>query len=437
MFYWKQKTESGTTLEDELLSCKAVSRVLIASAFLSREGVRILQQIKSKYSLQRENITLYLSSQFSADKPHEILELLSGVCVTKILFDQNFHPKVYYLEGKPAKAIYGSSNFTEGGMTNNIEFDSIGAPPADEAAQIKAFFDYCDRRAKAVDAEVIQYYKDKQEEIADLRRTQRKLTSTLTGFTHQEDVFSQDDYDLGGYYFDFDDYETFFKRNRKKSDSVIKARREAVQRKMLAINSLIYPQIKKLGIEHHRSDKHITSLIIPHPVNQMSVGWLGVRYGKTPREVDELNFAKERDDDGYGFQKHGCIQYSIGSNGFDINLFLAVRHDAVDRYHLHQHLSEYRSKIEEELAKLKGNDMTWMIWNHEDEEPISFDVDNDDPSDFFDFFRENDRDGRESYLQKDYAPDDPVLQTKESIGTEVVRVTKILLPLYNKIVWRP
>lgn len=437
MFYWKQKTTSGTTLEDELLTCKAVSQVFIASAFLSREGIRILQQLKNTHSLQKENIILYLSDQFSTDKPHEILNQLSGLCVTKILFDHKFHPKVYYLQGKPDKIIYGSSNFTEGGMAGNIEFDFIGSPSPEDIQSVTAFFEYCDRRAKTLGPEIIQYYKDNQVEIADLHRVQKKLTSVMTSFTHHDDAFSPDDYDLNGFYFCYKDYEIFFERNRKKTDSDIQTQRRQVQNKMLAIHQLIYPSIKKLGIAHHKRPENITSLIIPHPINFGSVGWLGVRYGKTPPEVDVLNAGREKEDDTYGFQKHGCLQFSIGSDGFDVNLFLAVRHGAIDRSYIHEKLMEKKLAIESELAKLKGQCMAWVIWDNDTNDPITFDIDSKDPSDFYDFFKENDQDGRESYLQKYYAPNDAMLQTKERIGAEVLQVVKNLLPLYNTMVWRP
>lgn len=437
MLYWKQKTEAGTTLEGELLSCKSVKQVKVASAFLSKEGVHILQLIKDTYTLKKDDIVLYISEQFSSNKPHEILNQLSGICVTKVLFDLNFHSKVYLIYGKPNKLIFGSSNFTEGGMKENIEFDHIGVPSLDELSAVTSFFGYCDRAARMVDSDVIKYYKDNQSEIENLYKTQRILSTKLNGFTHREDPFLPDEYDIDDYYFKYEDYETFFPRNRKETGSAISDKRKKVKGKMLAINSLIYPQIKKLGIEHHKSDKNITSLIIPHPINQMSVGWLGIHYGKTPKEVDALNFAKEKDDAIYGFQKHGCIQYSIGE-GFEINLFLAVRHDAVDRLHLHQHLFELQPKIEINLAKLKGLGLQWLIWDYQEDAPIAtFDVDSENSTDFGDWFKENDHDGYESFLRKYYKPDDPVLKTKESIGNEIVQVTKLLLPLYNTIVWRP
>lgn len=140
MYYWKYKTEAGTTLENELLTCESVSGVIIASAFLSEDGIRILRQIRDIYSLKKKDITLYLSAQFSSNNPSELLEQLSELCNTKIIFDQRFHAKVYYFQAKPDKLIYGSSNFTEGGMTGNMEFDFIGTPSPDDIKSVTSFF---------------------------------------------------------------------------------------------------------------------------------------------------------------------------------------------------------------------------------------------------------------------------------------------------------
>jgi hypothetical protein len=246
-----------------------------------------------------------------------------------------------------------------------------------------------------------------------------------------------DDYDIDGYYFKYEDYETFFPRNFKETGVLISGKRKMVQVKMLAIHDQLYSSIKPLGIACHKDKDYITSVIFPCKYNHYSVGWLGVRYGKTPREVDVLKADKDKNDGAYSFQKHGCLQFSIGSEGFDVNLFLAVRHDAVDRLYLHQKLDELKPRIESELRKLRGEGMEWVIWDTEANQSITFDVDNNSPAAFCDFFEANDQDGRESYLRKFYAPYDEILISKDAICTEVLRVMKLLLPLYNTVVWRP
>lgn len=94
-------------------------------------------------------------------------------------------------------------------------------------------------------------------------------------------------------------------------------------------------------------------------------------------------------------------------------------------------------QIELELVKLQGQNMKWIICDNTMETPYIFDIDNELPSTFCDFFKEYDHDGYESYLQKYYKPDNRTLKSKNMIGIEIIRVIKILLPLYNTMVWRP
>jgi len=438
MFYWKNKTANDKTLIEEMMSADAVSSVQIATAFLSQAGVDVLRQLADKYGLSPDKTILYLSPKFSSDNPGDLLDEVSKLCSVKILFEDSFHPKVYLLRGSEVKLIYGSSNFTNGGLFKNIEFDYVGTPNQDELSQVSAFFDFCERKATSVNDEIIGYYKSIQGDVRELSRNQRTLTSLLTGFMKKDDAFAPDDYDINDYYFNFNDYETFFSRNAKKADSEIRKKRESVQKKMLSIHENVFPSIRKLGIFHHKRKDNITSLIIPHVVNKYTIGWIGVRYGKTPDEVDVLNINKEKDDDVYGFQKHGCLQFSIHSNGFEISFFLAVRNGAIDRMWLNENgfkrLKEKRNKIEAELSKLKGHGFVWTVWN--DGEPIEFHLDSQPVESFCDWFMENDMDGRESLLSKFYQPDEDVISTHDSIGVEIERIMTMLLPLYNTMVWR-
>ena len=77
MYYWNKVTENKTTLEEELLELEAVNEVYIGTAFFSSEGLRILKEIIAKYKLKKNRVKIYLSSEFSQDKPHELLE---GIC---------------------------------------------------------------------------------------------------------------------------------------------------------------------------------------------------------------------------------------------------------------------------------------------------------------------------------------------------------------------
>jgi len=437
MYYWNHQTHETQSLKNELLNAKGVKKVRIATAYLSAEGVAVLDEMKQAYGLQKYDITVYLSAEFSSDKPHELLKRLSDICVVKIIFDRTFHPKVYAISGDENKVIYGSSNFTSGGLQKNIEFNYIGMPSESDLAALNKFFDFCDRLAVVVNGDVIEYYENNSSEIEKLNSAQRKLRSKLQGFVKKDDAFSESDYEIEDYYFTFEDYETFFVRNQKLNNKEITEKRRRVQEKMLKIHSRIYPQIKKLGISCHKREDNITSLINPCVYNHHTVAWNGVRYGKTPAEIDAFNFGSNKDDEIYGFQKHGCLQYCLVNSGFELNLFLAVKHDAWDRYHMHERLNALRPNIEEEIEKLQGYGMEWVVWDDELPEPFTFDFDTESPQSFCDFFKKYDRDGRTSCLCLYYEPDNEILEDFDFICEEVVEKIELLVPLYNAMVNRP
>ena len=437
MFYWKDKTQNNMTLTEELLSCDSVRTVHIATAFISADGVDLVYQLAEKHSLSKEHITLCLSEQFSSNNPGELLERLSAICTTKILLEQHFHPKVYLLTGAENKLIFGSSNLTKGGFSRNIEFDYIGTPSPNELEKVRAFFDFCESRATAVNDELIQYYKEQQPTLDEINQAQQCAKRRLTGFIRRNDPFTANSYDFTNSYFSFEDYEIFFARNAKRIDSAIQQRRVGIQQKMLAVHTLLYPSIKKLGIAHHKRVENITSTIFPSDYNLHRVGWIGVRYGKLPHEVAPFVQGHGDDGDSYGFQKHGCLQYSINGSGFDISLFLAVKNGAIDRMKLSEHqyklLHQKRPLIEAELRKLVGHGFEWRVENGTS--PFCLDVE--PVENFCDWFVSHDEDGYESYLMKQYQPTDPVLKNKDTIAAEIIRVMTMLQPLYDTMVWRP
>lgn len=441
MYYWKNKTINNKKLEDELLSLETVNSVKIATAYLSDKGIKILKKIASKYNLTSGKITLYLSAQFSALNPGDLLEEANGICTVYIVSDANFHPKVYLLHGSKNLLIYGSSNFTAGGFGGNIEFDYVGSPRVEELKHVNKFFDFCSEKAAKVDVDRIAYYKSIQSDLKELSGSQRKISSLLTGYEKQNDEFKPDTFDIGEYFFNYRDYETFFERNIKIRNSVIENQRKIVQEKMLDIHKRVYPSIKKLGLYCHKREDNITSTIYFNAYNHYTVAWVGVRYGKSPAEVDMWNEFSGENDDIYGFHKHGSLQFNIYREGFEVLFHLAVRNGAIDRMKLSENryklLKERRGTIEAELQKLTGESLEWNIFNDDDGIFESFYIDKQPIETFCDWYMENDKEGMESHLRKHYEPDDEILLDIDSISAEVIRVMTKLAPLYNAMVWRP
>lgn len=434
-YYWHGKSNRGKTLEEELLNVDGVTEVQIATAFLSSNGVAILSKLKEHYNLQKEDIKLFISQEFSMNKPHIILSELLDLCIVKIVCDINLHAKIYFLKGKVNKILLGSSNLTTGGFQNNLEFNCIKYE--ENIGPIELFFSQCEKKSLPVDKDIISAYKNYAAELGEFDDTRKKANKVFSKIFYTNDPFKEDDYNLKNHYFQFQDYETFFPRNREKSDSVIHERRKKIQEKMLAIHKKIYSKIKSKGIMCHKRTENITSSIVPSDWNRGQVAWLGVRYGKTPREIALINEGIDREEQSiYGFQKNGCLQYSIGGYGFEVNLFLAVKNDAVDRSYVHKNLCSLEPRIISEMNKIKGKGMEWIIEDDSGFESI-FDIDSDDISSFCKWFRENDKDGRFSYLRTYYRPNNKILKDINAIGNEVVTTIDLLLPLYNTLVWRP
>lgn len=130
--------------------------------------------------------------------------------------------------------------------------------------------------------------------------------------------------------------------------------------------------------------------------------WLGVRYVKNEYEIKELNNNLTNKDEELGFQKHVCIQYAIGSYGFEVNLFNSVPYYVVDRGVTHKRLMDklHRRKIEDELRKLREYGFYWGI------DGEHFSIDNDDISSFYNYYITNDSEVNFSYLCKFFEPDD-------------------------------
>ena len=207
-------------------------------------------------------------------------------------------------------------------------------------------------------------------------------------------------------------------------------KRKRLKEKILRIHEKVYPILNKENIHCHWVKNNITSLIIPDAINFWKVSWIGVRYGKHENEVKSMM------SDEFGFPKHSCLQFSINPDGFAINLFHAVRRDAVDRDYLHKNINKLKDRIITELDKLKGEGLEWVIHDNIENRDYTFKIDNERSEDFITFYKENDDEGRESYLSYFLEPDDDNLKDVNSISTIVIEKIKLLLPLYNLLAFR-
>lgn len=77
--------------------------------------------------------------------------------------------------------------------------------------RLEEFINHCLIASEKVTDKIIQNYKDIDRELKDLSDTNRKANHKINEiFVDNQDPFKETDYNLDGYFFTFQDYETFF-----------------------------------------------------------------------------------------------------------------------------------------------------------------------------------------------------------------------------------
>lgn len=427
MFYW-DKDDNSVKLEAQLQSINKVKEIFIASAFLSIDGVAILQKLVEHYNIKKENITICVSEEFSDDRPSEILNALDKIANVRISKgDRLFHPKLYFFKGEnDSLLIYGSSNLTGAGFGRNIEFDNICKPSHDETIELENFIQYCFKHTNALTKSHIDFYKSQEEKLSELKKLKIKLQSQLKSYEKRDDPFTEDTYNIADFYFNFADYEVLFSRNSTANNSEISTRRKKLKGKLLEINKAVEQRIKALNLYVHWNKNKITSLDYPSIYNKNVVNWMGIRYGKRKEEVCFGGGVKEEYE---SFTKHACLQYVLYTNGFEIDLFFAVPDNAFDRQYLKENLNKISADINKQAEKMRGYGLEWRISGCKN---FNFDTDDDLAA----YLKENDCDGKFSSLNMHFEPDDCRIKSLQDICNEVLKGFELLKPLYDLIAWR-
>jgi phosphatidylserine/phosphatidylglycerophosphate/cardiolipin synthase-like enzyme len=178
-YYWY-----GEKLKSELLGLSDVKRLRLASAYLSNYGFETLQTIINNNNIDKDNVEIFLSPEFSYE-PGLLLDKLSSLGKIFIVFDIPFHAKVILIERiNESKLIYGSSNFTRGGIETNLEFDIIKTASIEDIKQVKNFFDYCTNNSKPLSSEIIDEYNNNQKELDKLKKIEEQLRKQLYSYNH-------------------------------------------------------------------------------------------------------------------------------------------------------------------------------------------------------------------------------------------------------------
>jgi HKD family nuclease len=428
-----------------------VRSIRIATAYFSPFGLEVLRDVIKNNHLSKANVHLYLSTEFNQTEPVFLLKELNEIARVYIVDSLSLHAKAYLIENENGKfeLIHGSSNLTEGGFQKNLEFMSYNTGETLNKDNILLFFKYCQNNARLVDQSIIHFYQEMEEELVKLNAVQNRIRKKFRTVVTHEDPFEKDDYDLSQSYFTYEDYETLFNRNAVLNGAEIKERRKEVQDKLIRLHKRLKKSLNGLDLHEHWKTKNITSSIDPNPFNHNKVSWIGVRYGKTEKEVKQLNeflstsrgSYSSSQDDYMGFQKHSCIQFSLVKNGYEIILFHAVASDAIDRGTFHDIIDTQNQakldKIVEEVALLKGKGFTWYITDAKNDKTIaSFSFDEQEAKDFIEFYQKYDRTGYESFCSYYMPPNHRYLQDQTTLAKFTLQKIKQLLPLYQLISFR-
>jgi len=284
-------TWSNNDIVTKLRGLKGIKKITIATAFLSDFGFTLLSEIVHNNNIPPSNITLFLSMEFSYHDPAKLLTALDGIAQTYIVTKVKLHAKVFLFEGASNLLMTGSSNFTRGGLQDNLEMNLLDDAPNRERVHI--FFERCRDLSSSVDNAVIGVYASTELERQTARKNRNSLQDKLNAILNS-DEFGENTYtNIEQQFFIYRDYETLFKKNIKRRDTEISLRRKVIQTKLLEINKIVQKPMQELGMAHHWSEAHITSTIVPDEYNRERVEWCGVRYTRkeTAKYIREMKLA--------------------------------------------------------------------------------------------------------------------------------------------------
>jgi hypothetical protein len=410
--------------------------VVIACANLTT-GVSLQRpyNLVTKHNLPKSKVRVFLSDDFSENKPSELLSNLVKVADVRIVCGAKLHAKLIALHTTTTtRVLVGSANLTWSGVNRNLELTTLSDEfPKDK---INQFLFICDKSSIIVNDDLIAKYRNIEAQFVP-----NKTATSFADFVRQ--ILNVDSTHLPSptllkdQYFTYDDYETLLQLNSSSKNDHIHERRETIRKRLLAIHNELKGFANSLDVHEHWKTEHVTSLITPCLFNGHRVTWVGLRYGKSEACISHLSpgYTREHDEQ-YSFPKHACIQLALYPNGFAVSLFHAVREKAWDRAHVRDRILKtpgYMDSIIDELHNLKGHGYVWTIDNPFTKEVLgNFDLDNEDMKDFRSWYM-RDADGYESSLQKTWIPESDTLRSLDMIVEAAKEQIQLLQPLYRKM----
>ena len=246
-------------------------------------------------------------------------------------------------------------------------------------------------------------------------------------------------------YFNDCDYELFKLENQDKNTKELRKGRKQVQDKLLELNEDLKLRVMNYNLHPHWKRENITSLLFPCEYNHGKVNWIGLRYGRSKREIALLNKGRESTDPFLGFQKYNCFQIDISIDGLDMGIYHSVPNDAVDRMYVREHIEEFGFQLELKriLPTLLGYGYKFSVGqlgavsNKWETQVFEFDscYEKDIVKEFTEFYKTYVTDGTHSSLLYHYPRYDDRITQKELIEYEFINHIERLYPLYDQLSW--
>lgn len=137
-------------LDDETLASvlnRLLPRATVVSihvAYLRESGVALVREVITEFVRRGGQLRVLAGGDFAQTEPNALLffRQLGGQCAVKLVSSsgvEGFHPKCYLIyTDTTAILIVGSSNFTRGGLQDNVELNLRADLPADDGTIVNA-----------------------------------------------------------------------------------------------------------------------------------------------------------------------------------------------------------------------------------------------------------------------------------------------------------
>lgn len=280
-----QITNLGLVFEKQL---KKAVKLYIATGMMNDYGIELLRQLPDS-----SEIKLQLGIDLPTP-PSVFSHLLNQTKIDFRVFNkknQKFHPKVYLMQTDDIwRAYIGSSNFTKGGLSSNME---MNIAVDDEAIidDLRKWFNNVYKKGDKIDQKWLDGYQENWETIKENENCKKQM---LDDFKEKYKKINSNDpllaYDFEGQFFQYEHYNAFSGNKPTRSIPEILKEREAVKHKLEDLNLLLKPLIKSKGwpLEEHYERRNIISQIKhgEYTKKQFRAAWLS--YNQPKKEIYQL-----------------------------------------------------------------------------------------------------------------------------------------------------